>query len=289
MSTSSSQTHAWSAGSGAIRLKSLFVVVSIFIASLIVFFVSYKPPWAIEREAFFHEREDLRTLETIAKQMIANRVPGVKGEGDDAYIESFAAFCKYIAVTHPEIAVNAAAPNPFPGILRGESYDVLKGTAISQTDWLITSRIYNIINLRFRSGLRCGGYINTRPDNTDESFFEDASAATAFSDLAAQMIRDNASGVQGRPDHRFIVSFQSFAQYVAKKRPNIAVALDASNPFPGVLTGTSYSKLKGNAKGENDVLIESAIYNVFSHYERVGVDCGGHFHEWFVQSPNPGG
>jgi len=144
-------------------LKALIICLPIVGAIVLLSFFMFKSPWQIEMEAFYRERADMHILESVAQEMISEKAPGVKGEGDDAYIESFAAFCKYLASKRPDVIVDSAGPNPFPSILHGERYETLRGKAGSERDWLIQSRFYSFRGIgEMSSGIRCGGYVNDR-------------------------------------------------------------------------------------------------------------------------------
>jgi hypothetical protein len=78
--------------------------------------------------------------------------------------------------------------------------------------------------------------------------------------IARQMVSDNASGVGVAPTGNYISSFDSFFDYVSKKRPADVSSRDAPNPFPGILHGTSYYRMIGVATDGSSVLIHSQVY-----------------------------
>ena len=78
--------------------------------------------------------------------------------------------------------------------------------------------------------------------------------------LVRQMIDENAPGVGVVPPGKYISSFDSFFDYVSKKRPAAVSSRDAPNPFPGILHGTRYYRMIGVATDGSSVLIRSQVY-----------------------------
>ena len=78
-------------------------------------------------------------LSEMAKAMIAEGGPDIRGTGNDRYIASFSAFFDFVAKKYPSLAGARDDPNPFPGLLPAKSYTRLAGVAQAGSAVLICS------------------------------------------------------------------------------------------------------------------------------------------------------
>lgn len=75
--------------------------------------------------------------------------------------------------------------------------------------------------------------------------------------LSRSMIAENAPGVTNRSGEGFVLSFPAFFDYVAKHRPGAVSTADAGNPFPGLLPGRRYGRLRSTAGNGSEPLLWS--------------------------------
>lgn len=95
--------------------------------------------------------------------------------------------------------------------------------------------------------------------------------------ILLQMISSSGEDVLGDGDFKYVRSFEAFASYIRKHRPDVVVNPNAENPFPGLLPGVKYFVLKGDATDEGDFLIRTDAYRT-RHGDRVlFLTCGGRF------------
>ena len=106
---------------------------------------------------------------------------------------------------------------------------------------------------------------------------EEQQALGMFAMVEQQMIAENAPGVVGPDDHKFISSFKSFFSYVAKRYPQRVSSLNAPNPFPGFLPGQSYDRLSGVAHDGMQPMIVSRTFHMGNgeNYKKF-ITCDGH-------------
>lgn len=107
---------------------------------------------------FGREVDAFGTLRQLAMQMIEEGGTGVTRTSGGAHIDSYDDFFDYVKRHRPELVATPDAPNPFPGILNGASYEHLRGTPASQDDLLLWSdQVHDRPFGKVQLGITCEG------------------------------------------------------------------------------------------------------------------------------------
>lgn len=94
--------------------------------------------------------------------------------------------------------------------------------------------------------------------------------------LALSMIDERADGTTIDDQVAYITSFDAFYEYVKQKRPEVVSARDAPNPFPGLLPGKSYGRLKSHPMRKGELLLWSdKVHTRRTHLVHMQLSCEG--------------
>src|SRR5690349_18086031 len=67
-------------------------------------------------------------------------------------------------------------------------------------------------------------------------------ASLELQSLLNDMRHGHGPNVAGKDTESYVISFDSFYDYVRKVRPDVVAERNARNPFPGLLPGKSYGR-----------------------------------------------
>lgn len=98
----------------------IFLLVSVTaIAGLLLGYFGSHPP---SPNRAYQDQQGFLMLSALAERMIAENAPGVVNLNGSPYIDSFSAFYDYVSRQFPVSVAPKDCGNPFPTILRGDTY-----------------------------------------------------------------------------------------------------------------------------------------------------------------------
>lgn len=115
----------------------------------------------------------------------------------------------------------------------------------------------------------------TWPPRRNPLYVDDDDLLKNVQPLLMEMIRTPGEPIAGTGGFKYVVSFADFCAFLHRTHPEIAIAPNAANPFPGLLHGTTYKVLVGQAHAEDDILISTRLYPSHAGTQSAAITCGG--------------